>query len=176
MASSTELRAKAAQPRDDAPADGSVGRLVDCPARQAHAQRRIHVRLPLLCSRETHTLHLSFVADRVIVRSSAWLAALRLTLLSQRLLVEEGLNHLPVIDKSVVTPTGASYAGVGFEGKICGVSIMRAGEAMVGCVCTTFSSDSGLGSGTEGVLSVHLTEARNTQAEKPKGLSGLGRF
>ncbi|KAI0773651.1 PRTase-like protein [Fomes fomentarius] len=47
-----------------------------------------------------------------------------------RLLVEEGLNHLPVIPKTVVTPTGASYTGVGFEGKICGVSILRAGEAM----------------------------------------------
>ncbi|GAA5898355.1 hypothetical protein JCM5296_001349 [Sporobolomyces johnsonii] len=41
-----------------------------------------------------------------------------------RLLVEEGLNHLPVVDKSL------EYKGVGFEGKICGVSIMRAGEAM----------------------------------------------
>jgi len=47
-----------------------------------------------------------------------------------RLLVEEGLNHLPCVEHSVVTPTGASYAGVKFEGKICGVSIMRAGEAM----------------------------------------------
>lgn len=77
-----------------------------------------------------------------------------------RLLVEEGLNHLPCVEHSVVTPTGtfifpytkvnsdisvnchamapaiciltigASYAGVRFEGKICGVSIMRAGEAM----------------------------------------------
>jgi len=47
-----------------------------------------------------------------------------------RLLVEEGLNHLPVIPKTVKTPTGATYDGVGFEGKICGVSILRAGEAM----------------------------------------------
>ncbi|EJD00773.1 PRTase-like protein [Fomitiporia mediterranea MF3/22] len=47
-----------------------------------------------------------------------------------RLLVEEGLNHLPVISKTVETPTGATYDGVGFEGKICGVSILRAGEAM----------------------------------------------
>ncbi|KAH8827259.1 uracil phosphoribosyltransferase-domain-containing protein [Flagelloscypha sp. PMI_526] len=47
-----------------------------------------------------------------------------------RLLVEEGLNHLPVLPKKVVTPTGAEYEGVGFEGKICGVSILRAGEAM----------------------------------------------
>ncbi|SCV70802.1 BQ2448_3564 [Microbotryum intermedium] len=41
-----------------------------------------------------------------------------------RLLVEEGLNHLPVVDKRL------NYEGVGFEGKICGISIMRAGEAM----------------------------------------------
>jgi len=47
-----------------------------------------------------------------------------------RLLVEEGLNHLPVLPKLVETPTGAKYEGVGFEGKICGVSILRAGEAM----------------------------------------------
>ena len=45
-----------------------------------------------------------------------------------RLLVEEGLNHLPVVPKTVETPTGAVYEGVGFEGKICGVSILRAGE------------------------------------------------
>jgi len=30
----------------------------------------------------------------------------------------------------VQTPTGLSYDGVKFEGKICGVSIMRAGESM----------------------------------------------
>ncbi|KZP05338.1 PRTase-like protein [Athelia psychrophila] len=47
-----------------------------------------------------------------------------------RLLVEEALNHLPVVAKSVQTPTGATYDGLGFEGKICGVSILRAGEAM----------------------------------------------
>lgn len=47
-----------------------------------------------------------------------------------RLLVEEGLNHLPVVERTVETPTGSIYEGVGFEGKICGVSILRAGEAM----------------------------------------------
>ncbi|KAF3935482.1 hypothetical protein ABW19_dt0200011 [Dactylella cylindrospora] len=62
-----------------------------------------------------------------------------------RLLVEEGLNHLPVKEYEVTTPlentlsnsasapripTGRNYAGVRFEGKICGVSIMRAGESM----------------------------------------------
>ncbi|KAK9473753.1 uracil phosphoribosyltransferase [Dipodascopsis tothii] len=47
-----------------------------------------------------------------------------------RLLVEEGLDHLPVEATSVQTPTGLSYDGVRFQGKICGVSIMRAGESM----------------------------------------------
>jgi Uracil phosphoribosyltransferase len=45
-----------------------------------------------------------------------------------RILVEEGLNHLPVVPKTVETPTGSIYKGVGFEGRICGVSILRAGE------------------------------------------------
>ncbi|KAI5310155.1 Uracil phosphoribosyltransferase, synthesizes UMP from uracil [Ascosphaera atra] len=47
-----------------------------------------------------------------------------------RLIVEEGLNHLPVVDDRITTPTGRIYNGVKFQGKICGVSIMRAGEAM----------------------------------------------
>ncbi|WPH02061.1 Uracil phosphoribosyltransferase [Acrodontium crateriforme] len=48
-----------------------------------------------------------------------------------RLLVEEALNHLPVLPHTITTPVaGKTYAGVKFEGKICGVSIMRAGEAM----------------------------------------------
>lgn len=47
-----------------------------------------------------------------------------------RLLVEEGLNHLPVIEHTITTPVGRTYAGLMFQGKICGVSIMRAGEAM----------------------------------------------
>lgn len=47
-----------------------------------------------------------------------------------RLLVEEGLNHLPVVQHEILTPVGRQYAGVKFEGKICGVSIMRAGESM----------------------------------------------
>ncbi len=47
-----------------------------------------------------------------------------------RLLVEEGLNHLPVIEHDITTPVGRIYNGLMFQGKICGVSIMRAGEAM----------------------------------------------
>jgi len=47
-----------------------------------------------------------------------------------RLLVEEGLNHLPTIATTITTPVDRTYGGLKFEGKICGVSIMRAGEAM----------------------------------------------
>ncbi|KAK4164873.1 uracil phosphoribosyltransferase-domain-containing protein [Cladorrhinum sp. PSN259] len=47
-----------------------------------------------------------------------------------RLLVEEGLNHLPTVEHTVTTPVGRPYDGLAFEGKICGVSIMRAGESM----------------------------------------------
>lgn len=44
--------------------------------------------------------------------------------------MEEGLNHLPTMAHTVVTPTGQHYDGLAFQGKICGVSIMRAGESM----------------------------------------------
>ncbi|KNC53701.1 uridine kinase [Thecamonas trahens ATCC 50062] len=47
-----------------------------------------------------------------------------------RLLVEEALSYLPMQDLTVVTPTGAEYHGKAPASKICGVSIIRAGEAM----------------------------------------------
>lgn len=47
-----------------------------------------------------------------------------------RLLVEEGLNQLPVEPVKIETPLGVSYDGHKFLGKICGVSIIRAGESM----------------------------------------------
>lgn len=47
-----------------------------------------------------------------------------------RLLVEEALNHLPCLPYKITTAVGKPYDGVKFEGQICGVSIMRAGEAM----------------------------------------------
>jgi uracil phosphoribosyltransferase len=37
---------------------------------------------------------------------------------------------LPVVEHAVTTPVGRTYSGLMFQGKICGVSIMRAGEAM----------------------------------------------
>lgn len=47
-----------------------------------------------------------------------------------RLLIEKGLNLLPVKTKEITTPTGASFNGAKFEGKICAVSIVRSGESM----------------------------------------------
>ncbi|ODV85414.1 hypothetical protein CANARDRAFT_28213 [[Candida] arabinofermentans NRRL YB-2248] len=47
-----------------------------------------------------------------------------------RLLVEEGLNQLPIESSVIQTPIGSSYDGHKFQGKICGVSIIRAGESM----------------------------------------------
>jgi len=47
-----------------------------------------------------------------------------------RLLVEEGLNFLPFSSHTVITPTGSEYHGTLFSTKICGVSIVRAGESM----------------------------------------------
>lgn len=69
--------------------------------------------MTILRDKTTPRADFIFTADRII-----------------RLLVEEGLNHLPVEAQSVETPTGSQYKGVKFLGKICGVSIMRAGESM----------------------------------------------
>jgi uracil phosphoribosyltransferase len=46
------------------------------------------------------------------------------------LLVEEGLNELPYTSLKVITPAGCEYEGVNYKKGICGVSIMRSGEAM----------------------------------------------
>lgn len=67
----------------------------------------------MIRSKETDRADFIFYSNRII-----------------RLLVEEGLNHLPVIEHTVTTPVGRTYNGLMFQGKICGVSIMRAGEAM----------------------------------------------
>ena len=47
-----------------------------------------------------------------------------------RMLVEEGLNHLPTQPNTVTTPMGVEFSGSSFVGRIAGVSIMRAGESM----------------------------------------------
>ncbi|OLY82016.1 Uracil phosphoribosyltransferase 1 [Smittium mucronatum] len=69
--------------------------------------------MTIIRDRDTKRNEFVFYADRII-----------------RLLVEEGLNYLPVVPKKVTTPLDIPFNGVGFEGRICGVSIMRAGESM----------------------------------------------
>ena len=65
--------------------------------------------------RDKHTSHsdFKFYSDRLI-----------------RLLVEESLNVLPYSDCTVITSAGCEYNGVKHVKSICGVSIMRSGEAM----------------------------------------------
>ena len=74
---------------------------------------QLHALLTIIRDKNTPRSDFIFYSDRII-----------------RLLVEEGLNHLPVYDHTVFTPTGLPYRGVAFQGRICGVSILRAGEAM----------------------------------------------
>lgn len=75
-----------------------------------------------------------------------------------RLLVEEGLNHLPVVTHTVTSPVGKDYVGVRFEGKICGVSIMRAGESM----------EEGLRECCRSVRIGKILIQRNEETSKPK--------
>lgn len=48
-----------------------------------------------------------------------------------RILIEEALNLLPTKNKKIITPTKTIFNGAEFKGKICTVSIMRAGDAMI---------------------------------------------
>lgn len=77
-------------------------------------------------SKATNHLCTSMIRDKNTERADFIFYSNRII----RLLVEEGLNHLPVVAHPITTPVGRQYAGVQFQGKICGVSIMRAGEAM----------------------------------------------
>lgn len=77
---------------------------------QSNQVRFLHTRIrDAASSREDYV----FFADRLI-----------------RLIVEEGLNCIPVADLQVTTPTQVAYNGVQAVHGICGVSIMRAGESM----------------------------------------------
>ncbi|EFJ49474.1 hypothetical protein VOLCADRAFT_59311 [Volvox carteri f. nagariensis] len=67
----------------------------------------------ILRDRETSNSDFVFYADRI-----------------NRLLVEAGLGHLPFQEKIVTTPTGERYVGVEFARGLCGVSVIRSGEAM----------------------------------------------
>tara|TARA_B100000513_G_scaffold92516_1_gene38951 strand:+ start:357 stop:1346 length:990 start_codon:yes stop_codon:yes gene_type:complete len=67
----------------------------------------------IIRSRDSSKHDFIFYADRLI-----------------RLAVEHALGYLPFTETVVVTPTGARYAGIDFSNKLCGVSVIRSGEAM----------------------------------------------
>ena len=69
--------------------------------------------LTIIRDKETKRNDFIFYADRI-----------------NRLLVEEGLNFLPVREKTVETRTEEKYVGSEFIGKICAVPIIRAGLSM----------------------------------------------
>ncbi|MDQ0939045.1 uracil phosphoribosyltransferase [Streptomyces sp. V1I1] len=49
-----------------------------------------------------------------------------------RMLIEAGLNLLPLEKCEVTTPVGETYEGLRLPSRICGVSVVRAGESMEG--------------------------------------------
>ena len=74
----------------------------------------------MLRDQETNRQDFVFFADRLM-----------------RLLTEEALSFVPFRREGVTTPTGDVYDGLKFSAKICGVSIMRAGESMEGAMRQT---------------------------------------
>jgi len=67
----------------------------------------------IIWNKETSRTDFIFYSDRLI-----------------RLVIEEGLNQLPFEECTVTTHTGSDYIGCSFYKGICGVSIVRSGEAM----------------------------------------------
>jgi len=67
----------------------------------------------IIRNKETSRADFIFYADRLL-----------------RLVIEEGLGFLPFGEKIVITPTDSEYKGIAFTSKLCGVSIVRAGESM----------------------------------------------
>jgi uracil phosphoribosyltransferase len=73
--------------------------------------------LTVIRDRETTTKEFVNKSDRII-----------------RLLIEESMNFLTFRKKVIVAPTSKEYDGVECTDKLCGVSIMRAGESMEKCL------------------------------------------
>jgi uridine kinase len=93
---------------------------------QVQDLRRIYSNLHLLKSTmQTRGMHTK-IRCRLTPRSDFVFYADRLI----RLIVEMALGKLPFKECTVQTPSGDSYQGVDFCRKICGVSMIRSGEAM----------------------------------------------
>eukprot|EP00158_Paraphelidium_tribonemae_P005232 Partr_v1_DN27235_c2_g1_i2_m38737 putative uridine kinase len=80
---------------------------------------------PLKMTPQLKFIH-TMIRDKDISRDDFIFYAERLS----RLIVEDGLNHLPFASKTVTTPTGHPYNGLSRESNLCGVSIVRAGLTM----------------------------------------------
>ncbi|KAF5841095.1 uracil phosphoribosyltransferase-domain-containing protein [Dunaliella salina] len=93
---------------------------------QQHDLLRIYNNLEVIPSnfqmRGMHTI----IRDRLTKKNDFVFYANRIC----RLVVEAGLGHLPFTEKVVTTPTGYTYCGVEFARGLCGVSVIRSGEAM----------------------------------------------
>lgn len=88
--------------------------------------RRVYSNLHVMESTmQTRGMH-TYIRCRSTSRSDFIFYADRLI----RLVVETALGQLPFEECEVTTPTGENYAGVSFVPKLCGVSIIRSGEAM----------------------------------------------
>eukprot|EP00929_Paragymnodinium_shiwhaense_P077793 TRINITY_DN4013_c0_g1_i1.p1 TRINITY_DN4013_c0_g1~~TRINITY_DN4013_c0_g1_i1.p1 ORF type:complete len:522 (-),score=85.84 TRINITY_DN4013_c0_g1_i1:169-1734(-) len=91
-----------------------------------HDLRRIYPNLHVMPStKQTRGMH-TFIRSRATHRTDFVFYADRLI----RLVVETALGQLPFRECTVTTPTGDHYDGVSFARKLCGVSIVRSGEAM----------------------------------------------
>jgi len=94
--------------------------------RQSFNNLSLHPRLHVLkMTNQIKGLH-SIIRNRDTSRADFIFYSDRLL----RLVIEEGLGYLPFGERSVITPTGEEYKGVEFTTKVCGVSIVRAGESM----------------------------------------------
>jgi len=90
----------------------------ECPSLRVMKQtNQLKAMMTIIRDVKTGPVDFVFTSDRII-----------------RLLVEDALEQMPHQTKVVMTPTGVEYEGVGWTlpylDKICGVSIVRAGESM----------------------------------------------
>jgi|UniRef100_A0AC35G388 uracil phosphoribosyltransferase len=77
---------------------------------QTDSLRELHT---ILRDQNTPNSDFIFSADRLI-----------------RLVVEEGLNHLPYYPRSIITPDNAKFDGIKFARGNCAIALSRSGEAM----------------------------------------------
>jgi len=84
--------------------------------------QNLHVMPATMQTRGMHTV----IRSRATSREDFVFYADRLI----RLVVEHALGILPFKEQTVTTPSGEPYVGVSFSRRLCGVSIIRSGEAM----------------------------------------------